>query len=437
VNPSSLVVALSCLLLGPPEGPAPPPATRPANQAAAPSSKTGRGVSFDESIGASAATPIVTGYAAAVEDKRGRDREIPRQSQNLQLQLMPGARVNADAANGFELQTTLSQGWKLGGYGRARRSAAEAETDAVEAEARARALEQRFDAADAWIRLHSAELRLQMTEADLALARELVELYRIGLEQGVNTRLDLSEAEALEVAIEGELIALRGEVHELGLGLARAMGSGAGTPLSTRGDYPKPELPEEAELRRRFAALERLPAVQLRELQARAALAEAREAKAASAAVVQGGASVQLESSGELVLFGVLGAQIPVGDRNQRSRASAQVRAHKAEAEAEQLALELAATLATALHDLRHTRERVELLRGRSLPVLDRLIVAREAALDSGEGTRALVLAASHQRSIVARELAAAEAAHAWAEVQAWLYLEALSEAASAEETSR
>ena len=420
MTPLTLTVVLTCLVLsGPPEGPAPRTTAADAVQRTR--------VSFDESIGASAMTPIVTGYADAVEDKRARDREIPLQSQNPQIQVMPGARVGAGPDNGFELQTTLTQGWNLGGYGKARQAAAAAETDALEAEARARALEQRFTAADAWIRLHGAERRLEMAQADLALARELVELVERGVEAGVATRLDLAEAEALVVAVEAEVVVLSGEVHELGLTLAREMGSKLAEPLATRGEPPNPALPDEAELRRRFAAVEELPAVRVRQLQARAALAEAREAKTASAAVLQGGASVQLESTGELLVFGVVGANIPVRDRNQRSRASAHMQARTAEAEAEQLAVELAATLALALHDLHHTRERVELLRDQSLPTLDRLIAARELALDSGEGTRALLLAASHQRSIVARELVAAEAEHALARVQVWLYLEALS----------
>jgi hypothetical protein len=125
------------------------------------------------------------------------------------------------------------------------------------------------------------------------------------------------------------------------------------------------------------------------------------------------------------VLFGVIGGSFGV-DRNQRGSASALARAREAEAEAEQLAVELSTALGIALHELRHTRERVELLRDRSLPALDELIVARSAALEVGEGTRALLLAAQHRRNVVARELAAAEAEHAWARVQVWLYLEAL-----------
>jgi outer membrane protein, heavy metal efflux system len=421
VTSSSLVIALVCLaLFGPPEGPS--PADDHHHLHASP----GQRLSFDESIGASAATPIVVGYTEAVEQKRDRDREIPRMNQNPQIQIMPGARLNAGANNGFELQTTITQGWNLEGYGKARRAAATAETDVIETDARARALEQRFGAANAWIRLHGAEQRLAMAEADLAVAEQLVETLELALAEGVTTRLAVAEAETIAAQAEQSVVELRGEVHDLGLALARETGVVTQSPLGTQGDYPDPTLPDEAELRRRFAEVDQLPAVQLRRLQARAALAETQEARRAKGTVLTGGASVQLESNGDVVLFGVIGTNIPVVDRNQRSRASAHAEARKAEAEAEQLAVELSAALGIALHELRHTREQVELLRDRTLPALDQLIQAREAALELGEGTRAQLLAAQHRRSVVARELVAAHADHVWARVEVWLYLEAL-----------
>ncbi len=417
-----LALVLACLVVGPPERPAvEAPSAGAHDLHAAPQRRLG----FDESIGASAQAPVVVGYGEAAAAKRERDEDIPRQSQNPQVQVMPGGRLNAGEANGFELQTTVTQGWNLAGYGEARRAAAAVETEVIDADARARALEQRLGAADAWIRLHGAEQRLALAKANLVVAEQLVETLALGLEAGVVTRLELAEAEAIAAEAAAVVVELGGEVHDLGLILAREAGIRTTSPLGTAGDYPDPVLPDEAELRAMFAEIDRLPAVALRRLEARAALAEAREAERQSGTVLQGGASVQLESTGDVVLFGVLGANIPVIDRNQRSRATAHATARKAEAEAEQLAVELAAALGIALHELRHTRERAELLRERTLPALDELIAAREAALSLGEGTRAQVLAAQQRRNVVARELARAEAEHVWARVEVWLYLEA------------
>jgi outer membrane protein TolC len=339
---------------------------------------------------------------------------------------MPGVRVNAGDNNGFELQTTITQSWNLEGHGKSRRAAAAAETDVIEADARAHALEQACGAANAWISLHGAERRLELANADLVLAKQLVETLTIGLEAGVVTRLDVAEAEVIVAEAEAAVVELGGEVHDLGLVLARETGLETTSPLGTQGDYPDPVLPDEAELRRRFAEVDQLPSVQLRRLRARAALAEAHEAKRANGAQLQGGGSVQLESSREVVVFAVVGATLPVVDRNQRSQATAHAQARQAEAEADQLAIELSAALGIAMHELRHTRERVELLRDRTLPALDQLISARQTALELGEGTRALVLAAMHRRSVVARALAQAQADHVWARVEVWLYLEAL-----------
>lgn len=421
---SLLITLASLVVLGPPEGPQPAPP--PASDEHALHEPASQRLSFDESIGASEQTPIVLGLAEAAEQKHERDQKIPRQSQNPQVQVMPGGRVNAGVDNGFELQVTATQGWNLERFGQARRSAAAAETEVIETDARARALEQRFGAADAWIRLHGAERRLEMARQDLAVAEQLVATLEAAREAGVATRLDVAEAEAIAAEAEAVVVELGGEVHDLGLALARETGVKTQTPLGTRGDYPDPALPDDAELRRRFAEVDQLPAVQLHRLRARAALAQAREVERENGTVLNAGASVQLESTGEVLVFGVVGTNLAVFDRNQRSSASAHARAREAEAEAEQLAVELAASLGIALHELRHTRERVELLRDRTLPALDELIVARAAALEIGEGTRALLLAAQHRRNVVARELAAAEADHAWARVQVWLYLEAL-----------
>jgi outer membrane protein, heavy metal efflux system len=422
VNSLSPMIALACVLLG---SPSEPPSASTRVGADVHASVTQR-LSFDESIGASGSAPIVVGLEQAAADKRERDRAIPRLSQNPQITVMPGARVNAGPDDGLEVQTTIVQGWSLEGYGVRRRAAAAAETEVIDADARARALERRFGAAEAWIRLHSAQLRLDMAHADLELAEQLVATLEQAREAGVATRSDVAEARAIAVTLEAEIVELGGEVHDLGLLLAREIGVAATAPLGTRGDYPDPQLPEEAELRRRFAEIEQLPAVALRRVQARAAQARVHEADRSRGAVLNTGASVQLESTNEVLVFGVIGASVPIADRNQRQRASARAQARQAEAEAEQIAVELTAVLAAALHELRHTQKRVELLREQTLPALDELVAARATALELGEGTRARLLEAQHRRNLSARELVTAEAEWVRARVVVWLYLEAL-----------
>src|SRR5690606_39064582 len=132
--------------------------------------------------------------------------------------------ANAGEQSGFELQTTITQGWNLEGHGKARRAAATAETEVLAADARAQALERRFGAANAWIRLKGAEQRLGLARSELELAELLVATLELGLESGVVTRLDLAEAQASAAEAATGVVELAGEVHDLGLALARESG---------------------------------------------------------------------------------------------------------------------------------------------------------------------------------------------------------------------
>nr|WP_255216123.1 TolC family protein [Pseudenhygromyxa sp. WMMC2535] len=368
----------------------------------------------------------MTGLEEAVADKRASDESLPRLSQGLQVQVMPGARLPPSQEAGFELQGTITQGWSLGGYGEKRREAAAAETEVMAAETRAIALERSLGAARAWIRLHEAERREVLVQRELSAAEERVAALERAHAAGVVTRLEVADARAMAAQIQAISIEVAGEVHDLGLALARETGVRATAPMRTSGDYPAPQLPSHDEIRQRFAELEQLPEVALRRLESRAAKARAKETKASRATVMNAGVSGQLESSGDVLLFGVVGATIPVRDHNQRQQAVDLAAARRADAEADQRVLELSATLLVALHDLHHTSERMEILRDQTLPALVELVETHEAALSEGEGTLPMLLLAQTRRDAVARELATAEADWVWARVEAWLYLQAI-----------
>ena len=401
---------------------APPPRGQHANH------EPGPALSFDESLGAAAGTPMVRGLEQAGEDKREIDAAIPKVFMGPQVQVLSGARVIPQATRGFEIQITATQSWSLENYAASRGEAARAETDLIDARARASALEQRLAAAHAWIRLHAAERELALAEAELALANELVVTHELGQREGVVTRSALADARARAAEAEAVVIDMVGRVHDLGLELGRETGADGRAPLRTQGDYPDPQLPSEDELRKRFDQVDALPRVAVARLQARANRAHATEAKAAKASSMNAGFSVQRESAGDLVLFGVLGAQVGI-DRGQREQGTALAAAREADAEAETAMLQLSATLTIALHDLHHTQERVVVLRDHTLPALDELVAARAEALELGEGTLASLLEARSRRSAVARELSGAEADSVWARVEVWLYLEAFEQA--------
>jgi len=427
--PSISARLLSGLLLALPAGPAPAAEPEPEPMHGHATPHRSRAIGFDEAVGASEQSPALQQLDAAIEHKRRDDGSLPRLSQNPQLQLMPGARLPPASEAGFELQATVSQGWNLGGYGRQRKQAARAETEVLAAEARALAMEHRLGAAEAWIRLYAAERALAIAGQEQATLEELVAVLERAQAEGVVTRVDVAEARTQVAGAEATVTALTGDVHDLGLLLARETGERTPSPLRTRGAPPDPPLPSEPELRQRFAALDDLPEVALRRLRARAALARAREATASRGTQLTTGASMQFESNRDVLLFGVVGATIPVFDRNQRDASTARTEARRHDAEAEFVGLELSARLQVALHDLHHTEEQVAALRDHTLPALDELVAARDLALELGEGTRAWLLRARRQRSEAERALAGAEAERTLARVQVWLYLQAIAAA--------
>ncbi len=386
--------------------------------------KAGPAIAFEQALGHSASTPELEGLEAAGEVKRALDRGIPRVVYGPQLNVMTGARVNPEENRGFELQLTATQAWSLEGYGPKRRAAAAADTEVLEAQTRALALERRLAAAHAWIQLHAAELELALARQELALARARVERLEASRAAGVSTRMDVAEARTDAAELDALATDLTGLVHDLGLVLARETGADAEHPLRTSGPHPEPPLPSDEELRRRFSALDRLPAVALERLRARALRAVSVEERASRGHQAYAGVAVQREATSDIALFGVVGLNF-AGDRGQRSHAKMAAEAREAEGRAGQRALELQAALSTVLHDLHHARERVEILREQVLPTFDELERAQSLAVDLGESTEPELLLARRRRIAVSRRLVEAEAELVWARVEAWLYLEA------------
>lgn len=411
------------LLLAPPtEGPIAAPGPAPDHHGDA--EHVGPALSFDEAVGASQMAPRVRGFGEAAEQKRDLDERISLVPIGPEVQILAGARVHPSDAVGFEVQVTATQSWSLDAYGRKRVEAAKAETDVLEVEARAQALEQQLAAAHAWILLHAAERELELALTELDELEQLTKTLEQARAAGVGTRADVADARARAAAIEQRVGDLRGDVHDLGLVLARETNGDTSKPARTSGDYPNPQLASEAQLHQVFAQVESLPQIARQRLRARAEQARAIEARAEKATQLNAGASFQRESGTDIVVFGVLGGSISTshGER-ERGTAAAAARTAQAEAEAEALALEAALTI--ALHDLHHTKEQVDILRETTLPAHVELVESRAQALSLGEGTRAAVLEAQARQHAVERELAAAEARWVWARVEVWLYHQA------------
>lgn len=386
-----------------------------------------RALAFDEAIALADQSPSLEGLREATTVKKSHDQSIPRLVYGPQITVMPGARVHPPANRGFELQATIVQPWNLGGYGNKRHETARSEAALLQARTRAEALEQQLAAARVWIELSSTQTRLLLAREQQTIATRQRTLLEDAVAAGVATSTDASIARADEGDAKAMVLALEGEVHELGLLLARETGRSAGEPLTARGDYPAPSLPDDAAIAAAFNAAGDAPMTVVHRLQARVARAQAAESIAANGIQLSTGASIQREGTSDLALFGVVGLTLP-GDRGQRQRASSFAAAREHEGRAEQAQLDLDATLAAVAHELVHAREQAHLLDDELVPTHERTVEVQREAVGLGEGTRTELLRAEGRLAAVRQRQAEARGRLAWAEVHTWLYLEALAE---------
>lgn len=381
-------------------------------------------VSFDEALGLLSEHPYPKALREAAKEKQRRDRDIRRLTQGPRLTVMPGARVHPERHQGFEFQGAIVQPWSLEGYGRKRIASAKAETEVLGVQARAAALESQLNTARVWISLWNAERQLDLARSQREIRRTWLLRVQEGLEAGVATASDVTQAQVGLALIEAQRVEAEGTVHDLGLELAAETGRG-GALLRTEGDPPSLKLPPVSDLRTRFAALDRLPSITLSRLEARWHRALAVEAKARAGTTMSAGVAMQREATRDLMFFGSLTLDIP-WSHGYGEVASQLAQARISEGEAAGNRQRLAAHLAVVVHELEHARRRVEVLREQVLPAAAGLIEAREAALGFGETTWVLLLNARDQHAAIKSQLQDADAALLWAQVETWLYLEAI-----------
>lgn len=381
-------------------------------------------VSFDEALGLVREHPYPKALREAAEEKQRRDRKIRGLTQGPQVTVMPGARVHPEPNRGFEFQGGIVQPWSLEGYGHKRIASAKAETEVLGVQARAAALESQLGAARAWIALWNAERQLELARAQREIRRTWWMRVREALEAGVATASDVTQAQVGLALLETQTVEAEGAVHDLGLDLAAETGRG-GALLQTEGDPPSLRLPPVSTLSARFAAVDQLPSLTVHRLQARWHRALAVEAKAGAGTTMSAGVAMQREGTRDIVVFGSLGLNLP-WNHGSGEVASQLAQARVSEGEEAGNRQRLAAHLAVVVHELEHARRRVEVLRDQVLPAANGLIEAREAALGFGETTWVLLLNAQDQHAAIRGQLQDAEAAWLWAQVEAWLYLEAI-----------
>ncbi|WP_245529868.1 TolC family protein [Anaeromyxobacter dehalogenans] len=427
--PSS-VLLLSLLVVAEPSAPdvsGVPPATAPANASTSPQFHASPphkmaplapervyAITFDEALGLAAEAPSVAGAERAVSVKSEGNSKIGLLTSNPSLVLQPGFSTR-DANPRLEGEVALTQSFNLAGLSGNRRKAARTEEQQLRDEARAVALSRRLDAAQAWLDMWAAEAAFQLSREELGLAMELAARTRRAAEAAALTRADAADADAYEAEARLASLSVEGEVTDLGFRLAEMVGRATPLPMTTSGELPMATVPERAAWPALIARAAALPAARAEKLAAEADRARASEARSARGLDLQLGARAQRDSTGNDVLYGIVGFTFPVFERGHREAATFDAAAARRAGEAEDASRRAVTELARAFHEVEHTGEVLDALEKTLVPAAAESARLREAAMRAGDATVVEVLVARRSAAAArARELRA-RAAHAWA----------------------
>jgi outer membrane protein TolC len=373
-------------------------------------------ITFDDAIGLSSSTPVVTGEERALAARAEGDARISDITEASRLYAMPGLRALSEEDRGFEGQVQLGHSWNLADLAGAQRRTASREREAREARARAVALEQRLAAARAWMSMREAEAHLETAREQLVVAERIVERTERMRAAGIATLADVSQARA-------SVLAVRGEIVDVQVSLGAALGRADVETLGTSGPLPDPALPAPSDIEVRLADVTHVPAVEAARLASLATHARDVELAAMRGPRLDVDLIAYRESPAGLLLFGQVGVVLPLADLAARERSVAREEAALRESEAEEAALAWRREAHRVAHEVEHTREVVRSYREELVPALEALLAARERQLTAGETTTLLVLEATRRLVEARASLTRAETEAAWAATRAWLLL--------------
>lgn len=382
-------------------------------------------VTFDQAIGLSVETPDVRSAERAVGAKRDMRGRMSTMTSNPQLYVQPGFRVLPAENQGVEVQASVMQSWNLAGLSQARTTATRLEEAELSVQARALALQQRLEAARAWVDLWSAERVFDVVSREAALAGEFARLVEKAAAASAATKADSAEARAYHAEARLGVVSAEGEVFERGLLLARVLAAGA-DPLGSTGDLPLAPVPVGANRRDALQRASALPAVQLKALEADVQRARGAEEKAARGTSLSVGLFVQRDSPRGFVGFGAVGLTLPMFDRGERERSVTIARATQLDGETKREQANAVADLAMGLHEVDHSQEVVDTIANAILPPLEEALSHRTRLFEAGEATMLEVITARRNVTNARGRLERARAQNAWARVKVWLWLSAI-----------
>ncbi|WP_338278247.1 TolC family protein [Corallococcus caeni] len=391
-------------------------------------------LSFAEALALAERAPLPAATALAVAAQRTEASRVSSLS-NPQLVVEPGWRRSAAAGSGLDLRVGVAQPFHLSGLGTARRQAVRLETQTLSEEARSALLARRLTVAEAWLSLWAAEQAQVRVAEEVRLADEFRKVVESAAALGAATKLDVAEAATYvadarltELDVQGVAMARRTE-------FSRQVGARQAVPVTAAGPLPEVALPAESRwpaLRERAA---NLPEVTFRMSLARAERARADEAKAARGFQVQLGVAALREYDGAVGGVATVGLTPPVFDHAERERGTLLANAARLEGEGMEAAAAAASGLVLAFHEVEHSHEVVEVLRGTLLPGAEEAARLGELLFRAGDTTVLEVVRLRRALTQARIRLGHALADEALARMRARLLIDALDGSATEEAT--
>ena len=381
-------------------------------------------LTFDDALRRAEQGPAAqAGQRAAATLDAARPR-VPAIESLPQVQVMAGPQVSPQGA--LATQTVVTQALSLAPLQGAQRATLSAEAALVRAEISLEVLERRRHTASAWLRLRMAEQAVASATEEQALATK----RRAGLARlqaaGEATRAELAAADVEVAQADQTLSDAKAARTAAEVKLVTELGLAATEPARTTGALPSFDVPTGAEATALLAAVDKLPEAARQRASAEVARAQAREESARKAPQLTVGAQGEVDSLGGVVVFGLVGAQLPVVDLSARTRATLSAAETRAEGQAAQAARDAKALVAQALLEAEQAATREAELDKTWLPAAAKLVEARKGEQAAGTATALEVLEAERGLVRARRELAAARARTAEARVSAALLVRSL-----------
>ncbi|MFZ5446641.1 MAG: TolC family protein [Myxococcota bacterium] len=361
---------------------------------ATPVAPGGTPIRFADALARVDAAADVAGASEAARIRRdGLGRLNSVFTSNPQLTLQPGYRTETNGA-GLEGQLTLQQSFNLGGLARARRAVAEEEASVAGSMHRLTRLERRISVAELWLETWAAQAASDAAHEEEDAAKELITRLEHAQSTGGVTKVELATARAFAAEAAALHLEWEGRRVEAGAALADLLG----LDHIALADGPLPEFVTSGvtlDPRRHARVL-------VAEAEVRAERERAVETKAQWATQLQ--VSLQGGHDAPDQWFGNvgLGVTLPLLEHGAREATAHEAAVRRLEGELTQEQRRANIRLELVRHELEHTAETLEVVKGQQLPAATEAAALEAKRFAQGEATL-LELTVLRRQALAAR----------------------------------